>query len=167
MELITEVGDRVKFIIAPHEVGPERVKDLRSGTRNPEPGTILFSELNEENAPQSRVLIVDGIGYLSHLYQYATIAYIGGGFGVGIHNILEAATFGKPVIFGPNYRKFREAVELIEAGGAFSITDSQQLNNRTIELLNNPVLLQKSSSISASFVQKKKGATEIILSSIK
>jgi 3-deoxy-D-manno-octulosonic-acid transferase len=199
LKLIEEVGDRMKFIFAPHEVGearidglrsavsgrqlsiphplapsPQRrggkggrgVKEVRPGTRNPEPGTVLFSGLNGENAGTARVLVVDGIGYLSHLYQYATIAYIGGGFGVGIHNILEAATFGKPVIFGPNYRKFREAVELIEEGGAFSINNSQQLNNRTIELLDNPDLLHKTSSISAAYVQKKKGATGIILANI-
>jgi 3-deoxy-D-manno-octulosonic-acid transferase len=208
MKLIEEVGDKVKFIIAPHEVGAERVRALKDkvlghwslvfgqhsavsvqrsdtkrlsadsgtwnlepgtwnlepGTWNLEPGTILFSELNDSNAESSSVLIIDGIGYLSHLYQYATIAYIGGGFGVGIHNILEAATFGKPVIFGPNYQKFREAVELIEEGGAFSINSTQQLNNSTIELLTNPDLLSKTSQISSSYVQRKKGATGIISS---
>jgi 3-deoxy-D-manno-octulosonic-acid transferase len=140
---------------------------VRSGIRNPEPGTILFSDLNDDNALGARVLIIDGIGYLSHLYHYATIAYIGGGFGVGIHNILEAATFGKPVIFGPNYKKFREASELIDEGGAFAISNFQQLNDRTIELLTNPGSLQEASAICSGYVQKKKGATEIILSSVK
>ena len=145
LKLIEEVGDRVKFIIAPHEVGVERVDALRDKIpnskfqiANPEPGTILFSELTPENAASANVLIVNGIGYLSHLYQYATIAYIGGGFGAGIHNILEAAAFGKPVIFGPNYEKFKEANELIEKGGAFSISNSRQLNKTTIEPSNHP-----------------------------
>jgi 3-deoxy-D-manno-octulosonic-acid transferase len=179
LKVIEEMGDRIKFIIAPHEVHGARIEALkekvgsqqsavgsRQASRNPEPGTILFSELTPENAASANVLIVDGIGYLSHLYQYATIAYIGGGFGVGIHNILEAAAFGMPVIFGPKYEKFREAVELIEAVGAFSIINSQQLNNRTIELLDNKELLTKSSEICSTYVQHKKGATGIILSSI-
>jgi 3-deoxy-D-manno-octulosonic-acid transferase len=176
----------MKFIIAPHEVQRARIEALRDKIpnsefqipnknqipnkiqiQNTEPGTVLFSELTPENAGLASVLIVDGIGYLSHLYQYATIAYIGGGFGVGIHNILEAATFGKPVIFGPNYLKFREAVELIEAGGAFSINNTRQLNNKTTELLENKELLTKSSEICSAYVQGKKGATAIILSSIK
>ena len=183
LHLIEEAGYRVKFIIAPHEVGRERVEALRekvigrqssvasrrieSGTMEQwNNGTILFSELNGENAAGAGVLIIDGIGYLSHLYRYATIAFIGGGFGVGIHNILEAATFGKPVIFGPNYHKFREAEELVEEGGAFPVENAQQLNNRTIELLTDPDFLKRSSEISATYVREKRGATAIILEKI-
>jgi 3-deoxy-D-manno-octulosonic-acid transferase len=127
---------------------------------------MLFSELTSENALSAEILIIDGIGYLSHLYQYATIAYIGGGFGAGIHNILEAAAFGKPVIFGPKYEKFREAVDLIKAGGAFTINDSEQLNNTTMELLEDPELFVKSSKTCSDYVSSKKGATGIILSKI-
>jgi 3-deoxy-D-manno-octulosonic-acid transferase len=171
--LIETFGNRMKFIIAPHEVGAMRVANLQLavgqlavGSQNSELKTILFSQLSEENAETSQVLIIDGIGFLSHLYQYATIAYIGGGFGAGIHNILEAAAFGKPVIFGPKYEKFREAVDLVEAGGAFSIVNSEQLNNRTIELLEVESLRQKSSDICSNYVRLKKGATGIILSEI-
>jgi 3-deoxy-D-manno-octulosonic-acid transferase len=192
LKLIEIHGDKMKFIIAPHEVSVARIEALKEkvlglgslvggrqdeignleledenpepGTRNP--GTVLFSELNDENANRAGVLIVDGIGYLSHLYQYATIAYIGGGFGVGIHNILEAATFGKPVIFGPNYQKFREAIELIETGGAFSVNTSRQLNHRTIELLQDQEFYQKSSQTCSNYISQKKGATCIILSHI-
>jgi 3-deoxy-D-manno-octulosonic-acid transferase len=135
-------------------------------TQNSALKAVLFSELSEENAATCQILIINGIGYLSHLYQYATIAYIGGGFGVGIHNILEAAAFGKPVIFGPQYEKFREAVDLIKAGGAYSISNSEQLNNRTIELIENEQLRQKASDICSSYVRRKKGVTGIILSKI-
>ncbi len=189
MKLIEAFGDRMKFIIAPHEVHRERIETLKSSvvsrqssvisrqsavklknselrTQNSELKVVLFSQLTEENAATFQVLIIDGIGYLSHLYQYATIAYIGGGFGAGIHNILEAAAFGKPVIFGPNYEKFREAVDLIGAGGAFSIVNFEQLNNRTIELLEDESLRQKSSDICSNYVRQKKGATGIILSKI-
>ena len=168
LEFIETLGDKMKFIIAPHEVHNARIEALKSsvGSQRSAVGVLLFSELNEINAQSARVLIVDGIGYLSHLYQYATIAYIGGGFGAGIHNILEAAAFGKPVIFGPKYEKFREAVDLIEAGGAFSINDSEQLNHRTIELLENLSFRQKSSKICSEYVSLKQGATGIILSKI-
>jgi 3-deoxy-D-manno-octulosonic-acid transferase len=164
--LIEAYGDRMKFIIAPHEVHESRIEALKSSVVSRQSSVVLFSQLTEENAQYFQILIIDGIGYLSHLYQYATIAYIGGGFGAGIHNILEAAAFGKPVIFGPKYEKFREAVELIEAGGAFSITDGEQLNHRTIELLEDKSLRQKSSDICSNYVRQKKGATGIILSEI-
>jgi 3-deoxy-D-manno-octulosonic-acid transferase len=175
IKLIEEHGDRMKFIIAPHEVHPARIEALKSAVVSRQSlvvsqasghKVLTFSELNYGTAESAMVLIVDGIGYLSHLYQYATIAYIGGGFGAGIHNILEAATFGKPVIFGPKYKKFREAVDLIETGGAFSIQNAEQLNNRTIELLEDENFRKESSLVCSSYVSRKKGATGIILSSI-
>src|SRR5690606_8440581 len=86
-----------------------------------------LSTINEEEASKFDVLIIDSIGILSSVYRYGDIAYIGGGFGVGIHNILEAATFGLPVLFGPNYEKFKEAVDLLEMQGAFAISDSINL----------------------------------------
>ncbi|MFO7614913.1 MAG: glycosyltransferase N-terminal domain-containing protein [Bacteroidales bacterium] len=195
LSLIEAHGDKMKFIIAPHEVDEARIYGLvqsfkipnsefqitnkiqisnrklktrnqEPGTRNQEPGTFLFSELTQTNAASASILIVDSIGHLAHLYQYATIAYIGGGFGAGIHNILEAAAFGKPVIFGPKYHKFREAIELTEAGGAFPIQNSQQLNNRTIDLLDDKNRYQASSLACQSYIQQKKGATGKILSHI-
>jgi 3-deoxy-D-manno-octulosonic-acid transferase len=171
VKLIEVYGDKMKFIIAPHEVHKARIEALRDKIPNsrfqiPNYQVKLFSALTEDNAVSCNLLIIDGIGYLSHLYQYATIAYIGGGFGVGIHNILEAAAFGKPVIFGPKFEKFREAVDLIEAGGAFPVNNSEQLNNRTIELMEDEVFRKKSSEICSAYVSRKKGATEIILSNI-
>jgi len=109
------------------------------------------------------VLIIDGIGYLSHLYQYAEIAYIGGGFGVGIHNILEAATFGKPVLFGPNYHRFKEAVELIKLEGAFSINAQNELIDRVTSLTDDSAHYAKSSEACKSYVVRNKGATEMII----
>ena len=170
--LIQETGSRMKFIIAPHETDRIRVEALKEKVLSfevsglSEETVIFFSGLDESNADRARVVIVDGIGYLSHLYQYATIAYVGGGFGAGIHNILEAATFGKPVIFGPKYQKFREAVELIEAGGAFTIENQHQLHDIVFKLLNDVDFIQKSSKISTLFVIRKQGATEIILSKL-
>jgi 3-deoxy-D-manno-octulosonic-acid transferase len=111
----------------------------------------------------AKVMIIDSIGILSHVYQYGKIAYIGGGFGIAIHNILEAATFGMPVIFGPKYHKFQEAVNLIKESGAFSINNEQEFFTIVMKLVNDPLLLKEKSEIAKTFVQKNIGATEIIL----
>ncbi|MCB0807291.1 MAG: 3-deoxy-D-manno-octulosonic acid transferase, partial [Bacteroidales bacterium] len=114
----------LKLIIAPHEIHEEHLKSIE--TMFPEGQIIRFSKATDHNIGSAEVLLIDGIGFLSSLYQYCDIAHIGGGFGKGIHNILEAVTFGKPVVFGPNYRKFNEAVELIQNGGAFTIKDEKE-----------------------------------------
>ena len=100
---------------------------------------------------------------LSGVYQYGDIAYIGGGFGKGIHNVLEAAAFGMPVIFGPNYHKFREACELIEKGGAFSITNYIELENKIRFLLSDVYILKIASEVSRNYVRSKTGATGIVI----
>ncbi len=111
-------------------------------------------------------MIIDSIGILSSLYQYCDVAYIGGGFGKGIHNIQEAITFGKPVIFGPNYNKFKEANDLIALGGAFSINTSDELISTTENLFQDKGFYKKSSGICIKYVEENIGATEIILSKI-
>jgi 3-deoxy-D-manno-octulosonic-acid transferase len=154
----------MKFIFAPHEVHPDRINSLVKKL----PAKVLkFSEANGQNVNDAQILVIDSIGILSHLYQYATIAYIGGGFGVGIHNILEAATYGKPVIFGPNYGKFQEAVDLIAKGGAFSIKTAEEFRIVVAQLLNNPVLLNNACGASAGYVQQQKGATALIIDYLK
>jgi 3-deoxy-D-manno-octulosonic-acid transferase len=156
--------EKIKVIIAPHEVAPSRIESLL----NKIPGKALrFSEATAENISSVNVLVVDSIGILSRLYRYADVAYIGGGFGVGIHNILEAATFGKPVIFGPNYKKFQEAVELIKAGGAFSISSAEEFNAITDKLLSDDSFRQTSSGISKNYVENKKGAASVIIKYIE
>jgi 3-deoxy-D-manno-octulosonic-acid transferase len=153
-----------KFIFAPHEVHNERIKSL---VQKFSVGVIRFSEADELNISGAKILIIDNIGILSHLYQYADIAYIGGGFGVGIHNILEAATFGNPVIFGPNYHKFREARELIKLGGAFSINSGEDFEGIIGKLITNEPLRLQSSEISKKYVETKQGATSKIINYIE
>ena len=109
------------------------------------------------------MLIVDGMGFLSSLYQYCRLAYIGGGFGKGIHNILEAVTFGKPVIFGPNYQSFPEAVELVKNGGAFSIRNQGDLINYVNKFIKSEAEYNLSSAINKEYIETKKGATQQIL----
>ncbi|WP_395805317.1 3-deoxy-D-manno-octulosonic acid transferase [Daejeonella sp.] len=163
IETLIEVMPDWKFIIAPHEVNENRIKNIEKLF----PNSIRFSEIQEGGiSPQtiaaSQVLIIDSIGILSSIYQYGEIAYIGGGFGVGIHNTLEAAAFGLPVIFGPNYARFKEAVELIKKSAAFSIKDSQELKTDVNFLLKEENRI-KSGQTALGYVQSQTGATQKFL----
>ena len=153
----------VKMIIAPHEVTPNNINKLEQLLKKP---SIRFSQSEKMDPRTHQVLIIDSIGLLSSLYQYGDMAYIGGGFGVGIHNILEAATFGLPVIFGPEYKKFKEAVELKSAGGAFSIQNFSELDSNLKNLLHHEQTLKKVSSICENYVQKNTGSTFIIIKKV-
>lgn len=150
----------VKFIIAPHEVSEANINRLEQLLKKP---AIRFSMANENQVSSYQVLIIDSVGMLSSIYKYGQIAYIGGGFGVGIHNTLEAATFGLPVIFGPNYARFREAKDMVNLNAAFSVSDYGSLDNVMQKLLNNAPLLLKSSETAKNYVQEKAGATRIII----
>ena len=127
------------------------------------PGSVLYTELGEEVPEGARVILVNTIGLLSYIYRYGSLAYIGGGFGKGIHNILEAATYGLPVIFGPEYGKFSEAVELSALGAAFPIKSEAELLFTVRQQLENPQLLKTTSQIAANFVSERVGATSAIL----
>jgi len=163
-DLLKENISDLKIIIAPHEVHKEHINLIISKLNN---NFIKYSELNEENYNKTDVLIIDTIGILLHIYQYATIAFIGGGFGKGIHNILESVTFGKPVLFGPNYQKFEEAKALIKMGGAFSVKDYSQFKSKLDELFNDKNYYNKVSNTCKEFIIEKKGATEQIMNFIK
>jgi 3-deoxy-D-manno-octulosonic-acid transferase len=107
------------------------------------------------------------MGLLSRLYQYATITYVGGGFKSGIHNTLEAVVYGKPVLFGPKYQKFKEARDLIERGAAFSVTNAEELKIKMDHLLNDPSVLSKAGYSAKSYVEENTGATKKILDYIQ
>ncbi|MNK27923.1 3-deoxy-D-manno-octulosonic acid transferase [compost metagenome] len=145
-----------KIIIAPHEIHASHISEIEKLF----PQASKFSELNPKK-PDHQVLIIDNIGMLSSLYQYGKIAYIGGGFGIGIHNTLEAAAFGLPVIFGPNYHKFQEAKDLINIRAAKSIRNTGELVS-AFEYFNK----NESGKIASSYVAEKKGATDIIIEKI-
>ena len=151
----------LKIIIAPHEVHKEHIDQLRSIFPDP----VLHSQLLTQNSTptNSNTLIIDNIGMLSRLYHYATITFIGGGFNKGIHNTLEAAVYGKPVLFGPNYKKFKEAIGLIETGGGVCVNSSTELTSQLKRLLTNKDILESNSKNSFEFVKQNKGATENIL----
>ena len=135
---------------------------------------MLYSAYIKANAEGAtipadiNVLIIDNMGMLSRLYHYATICYVGGGFGDdGIHNILEAAVYGKPVVFGPVYDKYFEAEELLDCGGAFSIEDSLELEALFKELLEDNELYQNTATASKAYVKSKCGATQKIMDQIE
>jgi 3-deoxy-D-manno-octulosonic-acid transferase len=162
--LIAQNIPNLKFIIAPHEVHEARIQRLVESLPRE---TVRFSQATERNLAVARVLVIDNIGILSHLYQYADVAYIGGGFGVGIHNILEAATFGLPVLFGPNYHKFREAVELIAQGGAFSFGNEQEFLAVAFLLLSDEPRRKAAAQIARQYVKSREGATRLTLGGLR
>jgi 3-deoxy-D-manno-octulosonic-acid transferase len=160
VEFINQSNGLYKFIIAPHEIHNNLIEQL---IRTIELKTIRYSESSETDPVNYDVMIIDNIGLLSSVYNYGNIAFIGGGFGKGIHNILEAATFGLPVVFGPNYQKFHEANELIFRNGAFSISDFTSLKDTFNMLLSDQDLLNKSGKSCKDYVRENTGATAKIL----
>lgn len=150
-----------RLIMAPHEVHKAHIDEIVSKLKVP---YILYSEISSKEVSDKKILIINCIGILSHVYQYGRIAYIGGGFGEGIHNIQEPASFGMPVIFGPqNSDKFREAIDLRKEGGAFLIKNYDDLVNIIQKFMNDPETLKKSGRISKDYIQGNMGATERIL----
>ena len=141
LQLVQDDRIKCKMIIAPHELGESRIQQLQQKCLVK---SIRYSSIEKGgSAADADVLIIDNIGMLSGLYAYGQIAYIGGGFGKGIHNTLEAAVFGVPVIFGPRYKTFREAVNLVSVGAAFSINTYEQLFTKVELLLSQRELLRR------------------------
>jgi 3-deoxy-D-manno-octulosonic-acid transferase len=158
----SELSPELNWIIAPHELSESHIGSLQERF----PGSVLYTELEEEVPEGCRVVLVNTIGVLAYLYRYGSLAYIGGGFGKGIHNILEAATYGLPVIFGPEYRKFAEAVDLAALGAAFPVRNEEELLFTVRQQLENPKLLKTTSRIAANFVSERIGATSAILDKV-
>ena len=155
-----------KIIIAPHEIDESHLTNLEKTF----PKTCRFSSLinlSIKELEHTQILIIDNIGILSKLYKYANICYVGGGFGAGIHNILEAAVYGSPVLFGPKFKKFEEAKALIKVGGALSIQDEKSLINQFTNLTKNATLLENAAANAGAFVAQNAGATNLIMNYIK
>lgn len=161
IKYLNETSHSVKMIIAPHEIKEASIQDIINKFKKK---SIRYSQIKNEDSTSAQILIIDNIGMLSSLYRYGKIAYIGGGFGKGIHNILEAATFGLPVIFGPNYQKFQEAINLQKEGGAYSISEYADLKSVLDKLIEHiSINNYASGQISKRFVENNLGATNIIL----
>ena len=158
---IAEALPHQKIIIAPHEIDAAKIEKLKSNFNK----ALLWSEINN-NFPllkETQVLIIDSIGMLSKLYRYGKIAIIGGGFGAGIHNTLEAAVYGLPLVFGPNYQRFQEAVDLIKLNAAFSVNNYNEFETKIQQLLNDTDFYQKAAEAAEKYVKESSGATEEML----
>jgi 3-deoxy-D-manno-octulosonic-acid transferase len=163
----------IRFIVAPHEIGEDRMREIERLFRH----AVRYSVWEKRGGapmagvgawPEPNVLIIDNIGMLSRLYRYATIAYVGGGFGDdGVHNVLEAAVYGRPVVFGPVIEKYIEAVELVEGGGGLIIDSALEAEKVFTRLLQHPEECREVGTAARDYVYSKRGATEKIISYIQ
>ncbi len=154
----------VKLILAPHEFDRERLLALMARMQRP---CGLYSQTQPETASQLDCIIIDTFGMLSSLYRYGQLAMVGGGFGSGIHNINEAAVYGIPVLFGPNYGKFSEAKDLIACGGSFTVSNAEEFSSVMDRLLSDNEYLRRSGTIAEQYIQSHLGATRLIYNQIK
>ncbi len=160
----------LRFIIAPHDIGNSRIEECRSLYHFSIPHSQYKNALdyNKPIAENINTLIIDNIGMLKFLYRYATVCYVGGGFGNdGIHNILEAAVYYKPVLFGPEFDNFSEAIQLVEKGGAFDVEDALELEKQLEDLLTDENFYKEACNISGDYVKSNIGATAVIIQYIQ
>ena len=161
MEFCQQMPDDYCLIIAPHDISSSHIDQIK----------VLFADsqlyTDLDAGIPSKVLIVNTIGILSQLYQYARFVYIGGGFGVNIHNIQEPVTFGCPVVFGPKYKSFKEAVDLVGLEGAFSVSDATELMAVFARLMTDEDFYAKASETCRNYLKSQVGATESILKGFK
>lgn len=152
----------VKLILAPHVVSEEHLRQIEQKILRP---TVRYSAATPKSVAEADCLLIDGYGLLSSLYRYATFAYVGGGFGAGIHNVPEAAVYGVPVIFGPNNKKFREAQDLLACGACREITSADSFAQAANSLLANKDELNKAGKAAAEYIESHTGATPFIMRS--
>ena len=156
-----KASENEKFIIAPHNINPKDIADLKNSISKK---VVLFSEKADNNLYHFQVFIIDTVGILNKIYSYATIAYVGGGFTkTGVHNVLEPATFGIPILIGPNYHKFNEAIDLVKNKACFVIDDSKELSLHLDKFYQSDELRLKTGKIAKKQVVDKTGATAKIL----
>ena len=153
----------MKLIIAPHEIHEEHIQSIIGKLKRP---YMRYSQLDASKVTNVDCLIIDAIGFLSSIYRYGQVAYIGGGFGVGIHNTLEAAVYGMPVIFGPNHTAFREALGLLDAKGGFTISNAEQYASLMQTFMTDPQALREAGQRAGQYVQAESGATETIFKAV-
>jgi len=149
-----------KYIFAPHNIKQKEINELLKRITKK---TVLYSDKENHNLADAEVLIIDAIGFLTKVYGYADIAYVGGAFATGLHNVLEPATFGLPIIIGPDYQKFKEAIDLLNLGGITSIKSQKELNTALNELFLHSEIRVSKGRISKKFIHDNLGASEMIL----
>lgn len=154
-----------KLIVAPHVIGEDHLKFILSLIKDKK--VVRYTQATEDNVAEADVLIIDCFGLLSSVYHYGDVAYVGGGFGVGIHNVLEAAVWGMPVLFGPNNKHFAEAQGLLQSGGGIEIEDYETFSLIMSQLSDDSAYYDTCGQEAGAFVQGLAGATKKVLSSVK
>ena len=152
-----------KLIIAPHVIGEDHLAYILDKLQMK---AVRYTQATEQSAAEARCLIIDCFGLLSTIYRYGEIAYVGGGFGVGIHNVPEAAVWGVPVLFGPNNKRFQEAQDLLACKGSFEVTDYDSFNTIISRLISDDQFRHQCGEASANYVKSRSGATDIIMKSV-
>ena len=154
----------LRFVIAPHTMKPSHMEKLIRAISKP---VIKYSELGTTTLDGMEILIIDTIGMLTKIYSYADVAYVGGGFATGLHNTLEPAVYGIPVVIGPKYEGFKEAEELVARRGILPISDTTTFSNTMSRLLNDPSLQAKIGEINTQYIQKNQGATQGVMEHVR
>ncbi|WP_199912688.1 3-deoxy-D-manno-octulosonic acid transferase [Muricauda brasiliensis] len=157
---INSTPEKIKFVIAPHEIKPAHVDKITAALKK---SVLRYSELGDQNLKEVDVLVIDTIGLLTKIYSYANMAYVGGGFATGLHNTMEPAVFGIPIIIGPQFEDFKEAEDLVKEGGIVPISSQDSFDNLMSDLLSNPVSIKKIGDINSGYINANKGASELIM----
>ncbi|TLP82333.1 3-deoxy-D-manno-octulosonic acid transferase [Maribacter sp. ACAM166] len=163
MDYINQNDLPIQFVIAPHTIKPKHIEVLKQGINKP---TLCYSELNDSKIEDFDVLIIDTIGLLTKIYSYADVAYVGGGFETGLHNTLEPAVFGIPVIIGPEFKGFAEAENLVQLEGILSINNASEFHAQLNGCYENENFKHKTGQINYTYIQEQKGATQKIVRAI-
>lgn len=164
VEYINQSDLSVKWIFAPHNIKSEQIQQLKKTIQK---AVVLYSEKDQSDLKNAQVLIIDAVGFLTKVYAYADVAYVGGGFGSGIHNVLEPAVFGVPIVIGPQFQKFKEAVDLVGLGACIVVNNQQELQLVFDKLFNEEECRIQLGKKASDYVLRNAGAAEIILRKIK
>lgn len=160
---INKSPSTMKFVLAPHNIKKEHSTRLKASITK---ATLLYTEIDGQNLTDTQVLIIDTVGILTKIYSYATIAYVGGGFASGLHNTLEPAVFGIPVLIGPKYNGFKEAEDLVALGGIISINTQEELTQKITEFSESTDIVESLGEINSNYISKNTGASAKILNDI-
>jgi 3-deoxy-D-manno-octulosonic-acid transferase len=157
---INDTRGTLKYVLAPHDINPEHIAALQKSISKK---AQLYSAMEEAALPDTQVLIIDTIGLLTRIYSYADIAYVGGGFATGLHNTLEPAVFGIPVLIGPEYHRFREATDLVDKKGLLVVRNISDFDQVVARLLAEPGFRQRTGQVNSRYISENKGASVVIM----
>ena len=164
VKFINETQKHLKFVFAPHNIKTEHIQSLKKSISKK---VVLYTEIEHNDISSCEVLIIDTVGLLTKIYSYADIAYVGGGFATGLHNTLEPAVFGIPILIGPDYKGFNEAEKLVAENGILVTRDYDEFTTTIVKLLENPEYLKNTGVINSNFVKENKGASVQVMAHIR